>query len=318
MERKYHDEDWLFEQYVEKQRSSTDIANECGCSSSAILKWLKKHGIERRAPPRELADERLSDPDWLRNEYIGQQNTISGIADKCDCSRRTVAKWLDRHDIDTRETGRQGQYPRLENKGWLRSHYIDKEQSVIDIAEKCGSGKTTVVRWLDKHGIETRSNTPDVPDERLKNERWLREQYLRQEKSTMDIAKQCDCSSSTVVRWFQEHNIETRIDYPSGENHPGWKGGKQNYGRGWNRKKRQSVRERDGFKCRSGDCSVTQEQHLNKYGEKLHVHHLRKARDVNDPERRNAKENLITLCRDCHYRWERLSDAGIVPQIVSD
>jgi len=34
-----------------------------------------------------------------------------------------------------------------------------------------------------------------------------------------------------------------------------------------------------------------------------------------DPEERNAAENLITLCRDCHQRWERMAEAGIRPQI---
>lgn len=92
--------------------------------------------------------------------------------------------------------------------------------------------------------------------------------------------------------------------YMSGESSPLWKGGPQPYGRGWNDDKKEAVRERDGRKC--VQCGRTEEEHLEKFGEKHTVHHVHKARDVNDPEVRNAMENLVTLCRakDCHWRWE--------------
>lgn len=91
----------------------------------------------------------------------------------------------------------------------------------------------------------------------------------------------------------------------SGENAPWWSGGHVDYGPGWNKPKRKAVRERDEHKCQ--DCGMAQEDHLDKHGEKLHVHHIQKARTFDDPEKRNDKNNLITLCRGCHSRWEELS-----------
>jgi 5-methylcytosine-specific restriction endonuclease McrA len=61
---------------------------------------------------------------------------------------------------------------------------------------------------------------------------------------------------------------------------------------------------------------VTQSEHIDDHDTKLHVHHLKKARNVSDPEKRNAPENLITLCRDCHQKWEKMADAGLVPELV--
>ena len=118
--------------------------------------------------------------------------------------------------------------------------------------------------------------------------------------------------------WLNKHDIEARSGggVLSGEDHPSYKGGPAPYGPGWNRRKRAEVRERDDYTCQDPRCSVTQAEHLDEYGEKLHVHHLRKARDVEDPEDRNGKANLITLCRDCHYHWERISDTGLVPEVV--
>ena len=40
---------WLCSEYVEKGRSTGEIAAEAGTTDAAILYWLKKHGIPRRS-----------------------------------------------------------------------------------------------------------------------------------------------------------------------------------------------------------------------------------------------------------------------------
>ena len=48
--RKPHwDRAWLAHEYIEKQRSASDIAIEEGCTENAILFWLAKHNIPRRS-----------------------------------------------------------------------------------------------------------------------------------------------------------------------------------------------------------------------------------------------------------------------------
>jgi hypothetical protein len=39
---------WLREQYIDKQRSSLDLSQECGMSFQGIIYWLNKFGIKRR------------------------------------------------------------------------------------------------------------------------------------------------------------------------------------------------------------------------------------------------------------------------------
>jgi len=73
------------------------------------------------------------------------------------------------------------------------------------------------------------------------------------------------------------------------------------YGSGWDEDKRERVRERDNRKCQhcgsgaKGQC------------EKLDVHHIQPADSFEDDEKRNAMENLISLCRACHPTWEKMA-----------
>lgn len=318
-EHPWRDKSWLVKEYVKKEKTTTEISQERGCSPSVIRKWLNKFNIETRGPNREPADERLSDREWLWNQYVERGRIMADIADDCGCNRTTVGKWLDRHNIEKRKTGPKVCDERLTDEDWLHDQYVQQGKTTRQIANEFGFSQGTVSRWLRRHNIDTRSKEPDIPDERLADEEWLRKEYSEKEKTIREIANECGCVNSTVLAWISKHNIKTRDMKPrSGEDHPAWEGGIPQYGPGWNPKKRRAVRERDGRACCDPNCSVTQEEHIQEYGEKLHVHHLRKARDVDDPEERNSKNNLITLCRSCHLRWERISKTGLVPQIVSD
>ena len=208
--------------------------------------------------------------------------------------------------------------PKYRDEEWLREQYVERERTTTDIADELGCGAKTVQRWLKKHGIETRKPGPQCPDERLKDADWLRGQYVERERTSYDIADELECSSTAVWSWLKEHGIETRkgaLTGLTGPENPNWRGGEARYGPGWTPAKRREIRERDDHTCQNPACSVTQDGHLAQYDQKLHVHHLIKARDIDDAEERNAPENLITLCRDCHREWERLSEAGIRPQI---
>lgn len=46
---KYRDADWLREKYHDDRLSSAEIADICECSKSTILRWLDRHGIEKRS-----------------------------------------------------------------------------------------------------------------------------------------------------------------------------------------------------------------------------------------------------------------------------
>lgn len=260
------------------------------------------------------------DESWLRKQYVEKQLIASKIADICNCSKKTIYRWLRRHGIDTRDGGslaeRKAADSRLTDCEWLREQYDTQGKSSREIAQEIGCSKGAVQNWLEKHGIPTDGQRNDII-EPLSNKQWLRREYVDKGKSGYEIAKACGCSTTSVYKWIREHGIERQYNGKvCGEEHWWYSGGSKPYGRGWNRRKKRSVRSRDGYKCQDPACSVTQDEHLDQYGQKLHVHHLRKARDVEDANERNAKENLITLCRDCHKEWEKIADAGLVPELA--
>ena len=79
-----------------------------------------------------------------------------------------------------------------------------------------------------------------------------------------------------------------------GENNPAWKGGAslEPYGEGFTERLKESIRERDGFKCQL--CGMTQEQCIEEFDCTLDVHHIDYCKTNHSPN------NLISLCHSCH------------------
>lgn len=87
-----------------------------------------------------------------------------------------------------------------------------------------------------------------------------------------------------------------------GENHPGWKGGRDPYyGKNWRRQKREA-RRRDQYTCQ--DCGVAEKS----LARALDVHHIIPFREFGreNYKRANRLSNLISLCVPCHKIAEAL------------
>jgi len=84
----------------------------------------------------------------------------------------------------------------------------------------------------------------------------------------------------------------------SGDGNPNWSGGyKEYYGPSWP-EQRQRARQRDDHTCQA--CGT----HELELETALSVHHIRPFRLFDSHEEANALDNLVSLCRSCHARWE--------------
>jgi hypothetical protein len=75
------------------------------------------------------------------------------------------------------------------------------------------------------------------------------------------------------------------------------------YGPNWP-EQRQKALKRDDYECQ--DCGMSVSQHERRFETSIHVHHIIPARKFEDYQKQNRTDNLITLCVDCHKKWEGL------------
>jgi transposase len=308
-------EEWLRKEYIEKNRLIKEIAEELGCSNTTVSRWLNKHGIKTRSRRERihhrLPDE-LDDPEWLREKYHNEGLSCQAVAEKIGCSDGAVLSAMNRHGIETRsfseavKRGKRKQFGELD-KEWLREEYVAKEKSANQIADETGTSANTVLRWLHRHDLPVRDRQAALIAKRsppqLKDGELLQKLYVEERHSPLQIASKIGTDSSTVARWLIRHNIEPRG--VEGEDNPNWTDGETSYGDGWNKEKREQVRERDNFKCRN--CGIGESEHIELFGQVLHVHHIVPASEFQNAEKRNRPDNLLTVCARCHQKIERLA-----------
>lgn len=98
---------------------------------------------------------------------------------------------------------------------WLRKKYCEERMSSVEIARELDVTGTTIRNWLERHDIQIRSQGPQKGSSlgdtsNLKDEDWLREEYVGESKSTYQIASELDVGQQTVSNWLQNHGIEIR------------------------------------------------------------------------------------------------------------
>lgn len=128
------------------------------------------------------------------------------------------------------------------------------------------------------------------------------------ERGSRFCSRDCQASSQSV-----EFSDESWHMYGvRGADHPSYTGHDNYYGENWP-EQRTAALDRDGRKCVV--CSMSMEEHLDEHGCELHVHHVQPIATYESPEDANELDNLITLCRACHVRWEGIP---LLPEVVRD
>ena len=156
---KYQSEEWLYQQYALLGKTLQEIAGDCGAAKKTIWRWVQEFDIDTRSGgPRPGPWKKEG---WLRTQYLDQEKSIYQIADEQDCDEKTIRNWLAEHGIETRDYSDRHPASREQrkyrNEDWLRTQYVDMEKTAATIAEGCDVSRTTIYRWLDRHGIDTRS-----------------------------------------------------------------------------------------------------------------------------------------------------------------
>lgn len=105
------------------------------------------------------------DKDSLTRAYLEEGKTQKECAILFECSKTTISRYLKEYDLVGKKGNREAQVIGTDNdgrytdKGWFYQKYIVERKGTSEIAEMCNAGRTTIKRWLKKHGLEARSGS---------------------------------------------------------------------------------------------------------------------------------------------------------------
>lgn len=110
MPKEYKDREILCKLYWEDSLSTTTIAKKYNVSYSTILNWMIKFDIERRSvSDANKGNNNGSFKGGLIENYVeikkmcGNGDSLSIIANKCNISKRSVVRWLEKHKLKTKK-----------------------------------------------------------------------------------------------------------------------------------------------------------------------------------------------------------------------
>lgn len=223
---------------------------------------LKIH-FGKSHPNSDKTVAKYQDSDWLQ-EQLDSGSRPKEIAETCNTGINTICKWITKFDLnyeDRRENQTKGD-GLYKDEDYLRKKYHDDEMSMPEIAEECGVAFETVRYWMDENDIERRSAS-----------------------DATEIALPDNFGEIHSERISGENHPYYGL---TGEDHPAWKGGNDWRDTGKWDEVRHKVYQRDNLTCQ--DCGATDTM--------LHAHHLT---PVNDGGDKYNMENLVTLCKRCHF-----------------
>lgn len=204
-----------------------------------------------------------------------------------DCSGVTCPSCNDSHFVTTR--------------GMKWHHKMSHGESLYlqtTTCDNCGVETEKEERHINKDGHNFCSK--DCQGQYLTKKEVAKCEYCQDDYKVPPcrLARTKFCSEECKDEWTSENNV--------GENHPQYKGGSNYYGENWF-KQRRKVRERDNYRCQS--CG----KHESDHDRELSIHHIKPIRTFDKPENANALDNLVTLCCNCHPKWEGIP---LKPQII--
>ena len=311
--------DWLYEEYVVKNRSLKEVASDCGLTGAGLKNALAKYGIMKlkmEIPVSEL------------EQYLEEGKTVEEISKIFNCAETSIYRRMKANGLTIHYKPDFKQYDDT-NDELICSLYLDGF-SPEEIGKEIGTSRTSVKNHLTHCGITLRSYVDaqfaakgKTCPEDLKDYNTVYDMYINQKLSKKDLGVKYNVDPGTIDRILKDFNIpvrsnsEAKIGTYTGATHPNWQGGLTSI----------YMRLRTAFEVQLKPKAEDRDNHTCQIcGSKdnLCVHHKRPFREIVDeiigehPEldkKDNVNElyditvkdtrftdlnNLVTCCRDCH------------------
>jgi hypothetical protein len=92
----------------------------------------------------------------------------------------------------------------------FRRRYVDRHQSLYDIAKETGFSRKTLGRLAEEYGITLREGPQDYKRRGVIDRDWLHEQYVVRGRTLPDLAREKNMSTANMARWARFHEIPLR------------------------------------------------------------------------------------------------------------
>jgi transposase-like protein len=159
--------EWLINEYVTKERTTTELAIELQTSTTVITYHMKKHGIQTRPSPKKgkvygSYSKTNVDKDDAVRLYVEERKPMSFIASKYSVSQPTIKRILEdlgiriRGSNETKKGVSNHRLIKLDNESIIK-RYSDEFVSIKDISASHGVSRSVIKRILDECGVKTRT-----------------------------------------------------------------------------------------------------------------------------------------------------------------
>lgn len=135
-ERFYWDKEWLYKEYVIKNKSSVTIGKERGCRAKVIQYWLRKHNIPRKKQWKRTEEVRFE----MSKRMLGKQPTSQTRQKMSDSQKE---RWV-RTPIEER---------RMSEAQKKKISETNKRRGIKPIFRFCESGEKHPM-WKDGSSLE--------------------------------------------------------------------------------------------------------------------------------------------------------------------
>lgn len=191
------DEEWLREQYVDKGKLASEIADMLDVHPTTVGRFLDKMDIGKRSDSetnRLAQEEKFShreyyNENWLRHQYQTLGKSTLEIANEYGWSKNAVNRALERHGIQIRS-----------NTAANLNRYKKKNAIQDDTGRELVTSEGIDASWRDLKDVERGNYVP------YRDRRWLKKR-LDHGLSNQDIAELCGVSTSTIHEWRERHGL---------------------------------------------------------------------------------------------------------------
>lgn len=161
--------EFLYEEYIAKNKSAKQIAAETGRAGNTIRQRLANFGIRKQIAGRKHYRTKHWDTltkEFLEEEYLKKEKTIKSIAKMIHAGEKIIHQALERHGIAKRPLKRRRGRRKYHwiSKDLLHEKYTVEKKSTYAIADELRVEVDVIQRRLRKFGIPRRTKSDYAED----------------------------------------------------------------------------------------------------------------------------------------------------------